>query len=108
VNWRILLTAAYGGALGALLTYENLHPEMPDALLIAGSLLAPAIGFVVGQWWVVLAVIGAVVGRAIGWDPAENDGNPAFWPPYVISSVILLGVPLLVGVAVYRAFFEEK
>jgi len=34
------------------------------------------VGFLVGRWWVVFAVVGAIFGRAIGWDVGENDGNP--------------------------------
>jgi len=62
--------------------------------------LAPLTGFLVGRWWAVLAVVGAIFGRAIGWDAGEHDGNPALWPPYVVSTLILLGVPVLVGVAI--------
>jgi len=38
-----------------------------------------------------LAVIGAIVGRTIGWDPSESDENPALWPPYVVTIVLLVG-----------------
>ena len=72
---------------------------VPDVLWLFAWLAAPVVGFLVGRWWVVFAVVGAVFGRAIGWDSGENDGNPALWPPYVITEVALIGVPLLVGVA---------
>jgi hypothetical protein len=58
------------------------------------------IGLFVGRWWVVLAVLGAIVGRVIGWDSGENDGNPALWPPYLISTGVLIGLPLLLGAAI--------
>lgn len=99
--WRILLTAAYAGALGALMVLEN--TGMSDVPLFVAWLAAPVVGFAVGRWWVLLAVVGALVGRTIGWDPGENDGNPALWPPYVITMAAFLGVPLLVGVALSGA-----
>ena len=77
---------------------ENSNPGMSDVPLVATWLAAPVVGFLVGRWWVLLAVAGAVMGRAIGWDPGENDGNPAFWPPYVVSAIVLFGLPLLLGV----------
>lgn len=106
--WRVLLTAAYAVLFGALVALENFHPEMSDAPLIAVWVLAPGVGFLVGRWWVLLAFAGAVVGRAIGWDPGENDGNPALWPPYIISSIVLFGLPLLSGVALYQGLFQNR
>jgi hypothetical protein len=52
-------------------------------------------------------VLGAIAGRTIGWDPAENDGNPALWPPYVLTAFVFVGLPLLFGAAcsyVWRAW----
>ncbi len=95
--WRILLTAFYAGVLGALMALENSNAGMSDVPLLAAWLAAPVVGFAVGRWWVVVAVVGAVVGRAIGWDPGENDGNPALWPPYVITAAVFAGLPLLLG-----------
>jgi hypothetical protein len=102
VIWRILLTVLYTGLFGALMALENSNPGMSDVPLLATWLAAPVVGFLVGRWWVLLAVAGEIIGRAIGWDPGENDGNPAFWPPYVVSAFVLLGLPLLLGVAAAR------
>jgi hypothetical protein len=102
--WRVLLTALYGCVFGALVALENFDPGMSDAPLIAISIAAPLIGFLVGRWWVVLAVIGVLAGRAIGWDPGENDGNPALWPPYVATTIVFLGLPLIVGVTLSHAW----
>lgn len=102
--WRVLLTALYAGVLGALMALENSDPGMSDIPLLAAWLAAPVVGFLVGRWWVLLAVAGQVIGRAVGWDPGENDGNPAFWPPYVMSAIVLLGLPLLFGVGASRVW----
>ncbi|HYJ21189.1 MAG TPA: hypothetical protein VEW07_04095 [Solirubrobacterales bacterium] len=102
VTWRILLTALYTAALGALAALENFNPGMSDVPLLAAWLAAPVVGFAVGRWWVLFAVVGALVGRTIGWDPAENDGNPALWPPYVVMTVTFIGLPLLLGAALSR------
>jgi hypothetical protein len=102
VIWRVLLTVLYAGVLGALMALENSDPGMSDIPLLAAWLAAPVVGFLVGRWWVLLAVAGQIIGRAIGWDPGENDGNPAFWPPYVVSAIVLLGLPLLFGVGVSK------
>lgn len=100
--WRILLAAFYAVALGALMALENSNPGMSDVPLLVAWLLAPLVGFTVGRWWVVFAVVGVIVGREIGWDAGENDGNPAFWPPYVVTAIVLLGLPLLLGVVLSR------
>jgi hypothetical protein len=97
--WRVLLTALYSSVLGAVMALENSHPGMSEIPLLAVLLMGPVVGFLVGRWWVLFAVIGAIVGRAIGWDAGENDGNPAFWPPYVLGALVLWGTPLLLGVA---------
>ena len=97
--WRVLLTALYAGVFGAVMALENFHPGMSGIPLLAVLVIAPVVGFLVGRWWVLFAVIGAVAGRAIGWDAGENDGNPAFWPPYVLWAIVLWGTPLLLGVA---------
>lgn len=93
---RIALTLLYAVALGVVMTFDNLV-DLPGVVPLAVWALAPLIGFFVARWWVVLAVLGALVGRSIGWDSAENDGNPALWPPYVIWLVVFIGVPLLCG-----------
>jgi hypothetical protein len=98
VLWRVLLTVLYAVGFGALMALENSNPGMSDAPLLVTWLLAPLVGFLAGRWWVVFAVVGAIVGRAIGWDAGENDGNPAFWPPYVVTAIVFLGFPLLLGV----------
>lgn len=81
---------------------------MSDYPLLALWLAAPAIGFLIGRWWVLFAVIGALAGRAIGWDSAENDGNPALWWPYVLTTIVLFGGPLLLGVLTSRAFSPAR
>ena len=80
MTWRVLLTAAYAMAFGALLALDN-TAEVSNVLLVGAWLLAPVVGFLVGRWWVVLAVLGPIVGRAVGWDPSDHDGNPALWWP---------------------------
>jgi hypothetical protein len=94
--WRVLLTALYAGVLGALMALDN-SVDVPDALWLIAWLAAPVVGFLVGRWWAILAVVGAIVGRTIGWDPSENDGNPALWLPYLVTIVLLIGLPLLLG-----------
>jgi hypothetical protein len=106
--WRVLLTAFYGVAFGALLAWENFEPEISNVPLFVLSVAAPVVGFVVGRWWVVLAVLGALVGRVIGWDSAENDGNPALWPPYVAATLVYLAVPLLIGAACSSAWRSRR
>lgn len=95
----VALTALYALALGVVMALENVV-DIPDVFLVAVWLFAPVVGFLVGRWWVVLAVAGAVVGRMIGWDSAEHDGNPALWPPYLVSMILLIGLPLLLGVMI--------
>jgi hypothetical protein len=97
VAWRILLTGGYAALLGMLMALENFDPGMSDLPLLIAWLAAPVVGFLVGRWWVVFAAAGVLIGRAIGWDAAENDGNPALWPPYVVTALALVGIPLLVG-----------
>lgn len=102
--WRVLLSALYAGVVGALMALENADPGMPDALPIAVWLAAPVVGFLVGRWWVLFAVVGALAGRTVGWDSGENDGNPALWPPYVLTAIVFLGLPLLLGVVLSQAW----
>ena len=96
---RIVLTLLYAIALGAVMALGNLV-DLPAIVPVAVWVMAPLVGFLVGRWWVVLAVLGAFVGQSIGWDPAEHDGNPALWPPYVTSTLLGFGPPLLLGVAI--------
>ena len=107
MGWRVFLAVAYGCALGGTMALENLHPGMSDAPLLVLWLAAPVVGFLVGRWWVLLAVAGLLIGRTIGWDPAENDGNPSLWWPYLVSSAVLLGLPLLGG-AMLAAAYERR
>ena len=106
--WRVLLTVLYASAFGAVMALENFHPGMSDAPLLVIWLVAPVVGFLVGRWWVVFAVAGAIFGRAIGWDAGENDGNPAFWLPYVVADVLFLGLPLYLGVVLSRAWQNRR
>lgn len=106
--WRILLTGLYGVALGAVMALENSNPSMSDVPGLVLWLAGPLIGFLVGRWWALFAVAGVILGRAIGWDPGENDGNPAFWPPYVVMAIILIGGPLLLGAAGSRALQNRR
>ena len=99
--WRVLLTLFYALISGALMALENYHPSMPGWPIILVWLAALVVGFLVGRWWVLLAVVGVLVGRTIGWDPAENDGNPALWPPYVVATIVSVGLPLLIGVGCF-------
>ena len=96
---RIALMLVYAIALGAFMALDNLV-DLPAIVPLAVWVMAPLVGFFVGRWWVVLAVLGAFVGQQIGWDPAENDGNPALWPPYITSTLLVIGLPLLLGVAI--------
>ncbi|HET6998480.1 MAG TPA: hypothetical protein VFI03_07805 [Solirubrobacterales bacterium] len=95
--WRILLTVLFAGALATTFALENFNPEMSGYPLLVVWLVGWGVGFLVGRWWAVLAVVGALVGRVIGWDPGESDGNPALWWPYVVMTIIFFGTPLLVG-----------
>lgn len=70
--------------------------------------LAPVVGFLVGRWWVLLALAGTVIGHCIGWDASENDGNPALWAPYLISFVLIIGGPLMLGAAVATARRDRR
>lgn len=99
MSWRVLLTALYSCVLGAVMVLENSHPGMPGIPLFALLLMGPVVGFLVGRWWVLFAVTGAIVGRAIGWDTGDNDRNAAFWSLYVLWGIVLWGTPLLLGVA---------
>jgi hypothetical protein len=103
VTWRIALTAFYAITCGALLVLENFNPGMSDVPLLAAWLAAPVVGFLVGRWWVLLVVLAVLVGRSIGWDAGENDGNSAFWWPYLLIATVLFGGPLLVGVLISEA-----
>jgi hypothetical protein len=96
---RVVLAVLYALVLGAVMALENLV-GIPDIVQLIIWLLAPVIGYLVGRWWVVFAVIGGLIGRTIGWDSAEHDGNPALWPAYVASDVLVGGFLLLVGVGV--------
>lgn len=100
--WRVLLTVLYAGALGLLKALGNSDSGMSDIPLLAVWLAGPVVGFLVGRWWVLLAVAGEIIGRAIGWNPAENDGNPAFWPPYVVWAIVFFGLPLISGVGISK------
>lgn len=102
--WRILLTVLYAAAIGALMALENLNPGMSDAPLLTAWLAGSVVGFLVGRWWVLAAVVGAMVGHVIGWDPGENDGNPALWPPYLFMTSVFLAIPLFLGVVASRGF----
>ena len=95
----VLLTAAFTVACGASVAIQNSDSETGDDLLIACVFASPVVGFLVARWWVVIAVVGPVFGRTIGWDAGENDGNPALWPPYVFSTIALFGLPLAAGLA---------
>jgi len=106
--WRILLAGLYAVAFGAAMALENSNPSMSDLPALILWPAGPVVGFLVGRWWVLFAVSGVIFGRAIGWDPGENDGNPAFWPPYVVMATIFTGVPLLLGVAVSQVVQSRR
>lgn len=108
MTWRVLLTGVYAIAWGALMALQNTYPGMSEIPLLALWLIAPIVGFAVGRWWVLIAVVAALVGRTIGWDRGENDGNPALWPPYVVSSALSLGLPLLAGLAVSQILTARR
>jgi hypothetical protein len=97
MGWRVLATVLYAAALGGLMALDN-TVGVPDVLWLVAWLAAPVVGFLVGRWWAVFAVLGAIFGRTIGWDSGENDGNPALWAPYVVTTALLIGFPLLAGV----------
>jgi hypothetical protein len=99
MTWRILLTASYTATLGTLFCLENFNPGMSSVPLVVALLAAPVVAYLVGHWWVMIALVGALVGRAIGWDAGENDGNSVFWWPYVLTTIIFVSAPLLLGLA---------
>jgi hypothetical protein len=96
---RVALTLLYAVTLGVVMALDNLG-DLPGVVPLAAWALAPLVGFLVGRWWVVLAVLGGLIGRPIGWDSSENDGNPALWLPYVMTFVVFVGFPLLLGVRI--------
>lgn len=100
--WRALLTVLYASAFGCLLALQNVNPGAFDVPTLVIWLVAPIVGFLVGRWWVMIAVVGVVIGPSIGWDPGENDGTSAFWWPRVVVGVISVGFSLFVGVALYK------
>jgi hypothetical protein len=108
VTWRLLLTIAYAAAVGAVLALENSDPGMSEVPILAAWLVAVVVGFLVGRPWVMLAAVGAVVGRTIGWDAGENDGNPALWPPYVVVTIIAYSLPLFIGVGVRGLWHNRR
>lgn len=95
---RVPLALGYAGALAVVMALANIGPGISGAPLVVVWIVAPVVGYLVGRWWVLLALVGVLMGRTIGWDPGENDGNPALWLPYVVSSVAFFGLPLLGGV----------
>jgi hypothetical protein len=101
MTWRAILTVAYAVVFGAVMALDN-SEGIPDVLLVAVWLLAVVVGFLVGRWWVVLAILGPLLGRTIGWDAADNDGNAALWWPYVVTTIGLVALPLLAGVWLSR------
>jgi len=104
---RVALTLLYAIALGAVMALDNLD-DLPAIIPLAAWALAPLVGFLVGRWWAVLAVFGGLIGRPIGWDSSENDGNPALWLPYVMSFVVFIGFPLLLGVRISVARDQRR
>ena len=95
--WRVLLVVLYAGIVGGLFTYENFHPEMSGTPYVVAALAALVVGFVVGRWWVIMAGLGVVLGRMIGWDASENDGVPALSLLHVVGAFLFVALPLLVG-----------
>lgn len=99
--WRVLLTIAYALICGAVMALDN-SEGISAVLLAAVGLLALVVGFLVGRWWVVFAVLGPIPGRTIGWDAAEHDGHAALSTPYVVTLIGLVALPLLTGVWLSR------
>jgi hypothetical protein len=81
-----------------LFALSNGGPDSPETLVIVALGASPIVGFLVGSPWVLVAVPAAILGRTIGWDPAEHDGASALWLPHVLTTVIFLGGPLSAGV----------
>jgi hypothetical protein len=106
--WRVLLVVAYGVAFGTLMALDNRGDGVTDALLIAVWAAAPVVGFLVGRWWAVFAVVGLLVGRTIGWEPGEHDGTPGLWAPAVVSMLVIVGGPLLLGAWLYRLYAKTS
>jgi|ERR1044072_2371342 hypothetical protein len=109
MTWRVLLLVAYALAWGAVMALDN-SEGVSDVLFVAVWLLAPVVGFFVREWWVVLAVLGPLIGRMIGWNPAEHDGNSALSWPYVVTTAGLIAIPLFLGVwlAGVRASIQRR
>lgn len=99
--WRILLTVVYAIACGAVFALDNLQlwpgGEAFSLVVLAAGLV---VGFLVGRWWVLLAVLGGLIGRTIGWGEDGHDGNPALWWPYIMSTVLFFGTVLVLGLLV--------
>lgn len=98
--WRVLLTVLYTVACGAGMALWNSDREVGEVVLIAVLAAGLVVGFLVGRWWVLLAVCGALIGRTIGWDSGENDGNPALWWPYVMTTIMFYGGAPALGLLV--------
>jgi hypothetical protein len=105
-RYGIPLTVVYAAAFGAAMAADNQGHDVAT-LLFTLWVAAPVVGFLVGRWWVVLAVIGVLAGHAIGWDRGENDGNPAFWPPFILAQIVFIGSPLGLG-ALASAMWRTK
>jgi hypothetical protein len=95
--FRVLLTLGYAIGLGAMVVADNFNPGMSNVPMIVVWVCGLPVGFAVGRWWVLLAVVGWLVALPIGYDPADHDGNPAFWLPRVVVTTVLLAAPLFLG-----------
>lgn len=105
-RYAIPLTVVYSAAFGAAMAADNQGHDVATLLFTLWA-AAPVVGFLVGRWWVVLAVIGTLVGHAIGWDRGENDGNPAFRFPFILAQIVFIGGPFGLG-ALVSAIRRER
>jgi hypothetical protein len=94
---RIGLTVLYAVACVVVVASWNGSPDLPEAATAVVLVAAPIVAFLVDRAWVLLAVLGALIGRTIGWDSSTNDGNPALWWPYALWISVQFGGLLLVG-----------
>jgi hypothetical protein len=114
---RITLTAAWAVVLGAyaytLEKYqysggllEDLHAS--DLAYLSLMALSVAVGFAVRRWWVTLALLGPLLAlgylQAAGYVSPWNDGNAPLLSPPGISLFFWFVLPLLVGLALGRAY----
>jgi hypothetical protein len=97
VLWRIALTVLYAGACVVEAASWNDAVDLPSWFGIGLAIGGVGVGFAVGRPWVVLAAVGGLFGRTIGWESGDHDGASALWFPYVLVTLLWFGAWLGCG-----------